>query len=75
MQFLKESEVREQDNLPSIDNESNQFEVSEYVDDIYQYYWVTEVILIVPVMSAPFYVMLSSLLPITLNMYLFLVVE
>ncbi|QCD85978.1 cyclin B [Vigna unguiculata] len=40
--FLKESEVREQDNLPSIDNESNQFEVSEYVDDIYQYYWVTE---------------------------------
>jgi len=75
LQFLKESEVREQDNLPSIDNESNQFEVSEYVDDIYQYYWVTEVILIVPVMSAPFYVMLSSLLPITLNMYLFLVVE
>ncbi|KOM27018.1 hypothetical protein LR48_Vigan352s001200 [Vigna angularis] len=40
--FLKESEVREQDNLPNIDNESNQFEVSEYVDDIYQYYWVTE---------------------------------
>ncbi|CAJ1978383.1 unnamed protein product [Sphenostylis stenocarpa] len=40
--FLKESEVREQDNLPNIDNESNQFEVSEYIDDIYQYYWITE---------------------------------
>ncbi|KAK7342906.1 hypothetical protein VNO80_25864 [Phaseolus coccineus] len=37
--FLKESE---QDNLPNIDNECNQLEVSEYVDDIYQYYWVTE---------------------------------
>ncbi|XP_068493243.1 putative cyclin-B3-1 isoform X1 [Phaseolus vulgaris] len=40
--FLKESEVREQDNLPNIDNKGNQLEVSEYIDDIYQYYWVTE---------------------------------
>ncbi|KAK7313736.1 hypothetical protein VNO77_38931 [Canavalia gladiata] len=41
--FLKESEeVIEQDNLPNIDNECNQLEVSEYIDDIYQYYWVTE---------------------------------
>ncbi|XP_057453295.1 putative cyclin-B3-1 isoform X2 [Lotus japonicus] len=41
--FLKESgEVKEQDNLPNIDNECNQLEVSEYIDDIYQYYWVTE---------------------------------
>ncbi|KAE9592814.1 putative cyclin [Lupinus albus] len=40
--FLKESEVTEQDNLPDIDNECNQLEVSEYIDEIYQYYWVTE---------------------------------
>ncbi|XP_061348710.1 putative cyclin-B3-1 [Gastrolobium bilobum] len=41
--FLKESgEVREQDNLPNIDNECNQLEVSEYIDEIYQYYWITE---------------------------------
>ncbi|KAI4323257.1 hypothetical protein L6164_022878 [Bauhinia variegata] len=41
--FLKEiGEVLEQDNLPSIDNECNQLEVSEYIDEIYQYYWVTE---------------------------------
>ncbi|OIW21115.1 hypothetical protein TanjilG_29771 [Lupinus angustifolius] len=41
--FLKESEVTEQDNLPDIDNECNQLEVSEYIDEIYQYYWVCEV--------------------------------
>ncbi|XP_019432330.1 PREDICTED: putative cyclin-B3-1 isoform X2 [Lupinus angustifolius] len=40
--FLKESEVTEQDNLPDIDNECNQLEVSEYIDEIYQYYWVCE---------------------------------
>ncbi|XP_020202446.1 putative cyclin-B3-1 [Cajanus cajan] len=46
--FLKESgpkesgEVRELNNLPNIDNERNQLEVSEYIDEIYQYYWVTE---------------------------------
>ncbi|KAH1238297.1 putative cyclin-B3-1 [Glycine max] len=41
--ILKESgDVREQDNLPNIDNECNQLEVSEYIDDIYLYYWVTE---------------------------------
>ncbi|XP_073226765.1 uncharacterized protein [Cicer arietinum] len=41
--ILKENgEVREQDNLPNIDDECNHLEVSEYIDDIYQYYWVTE---------------------------------
>ncbi|XP_039685594.1 putative cyclin-B3-1 isoform X3 [Medicago truncatula] len=41
--ILKENgEVREQDNLPSIDDECNHLEVSEYIDAIYQYYWVTE---------------------------------
>ncbi|KAF7824406.1 putative cyclin-B3-1 isoform X1 [Senna tora] len=41
--FLKQSgEVSEEDNLPNIDNECNQLEVSEYIDEIYQYYWVTE---------------------------------
>jgi hypothetical protein len=29
--------------LPSIDDYRNQLEVAEYVDEIYQYYWVTEV--------------------------------
>ncbi|KAG6687157.1 hypothetical protein I3842_11G056300 [Carya illinoinensis] len=29
--------------LPSIDDICNQLEVAEYVDEIYQYYWVTEV--------------------------------
>ncbi|XP_022148057.1 putative cyclin-B3-1 isoform X3 [Momordica charantia] len=30
-------------NLPSIDNDFNQMEVAEYVEEIYQYYWVIEV--------------------------------
>jgi hypothetical protein len=47
LQILKDNgEVRGQDNLPNIDDECNHLEVSEYIDDIYQYYWVTEVILI-----------------------------
>ncbi|XP_010459172.1 PREDICTED: putative cyclin-B3-1 isoform X5 [Camelina sativa] len=28
--------------LPNIDDESNQLEVAEYVDDIYQFYWIAE---------------------------------
>ncbi|XP_045803075.1 putative cyclin-B3-1 isoform X2 [Trifolium pratense] len=41
--ILKENgEVRAQDNLPNIDDECNHLEVSEYIDDIYQYYWDTE---------------------------------
>ncbi|KAM1988153.1 hypothetical protein ACFX15_035322 [Malus domestica] len=28
--------------LPSIDDDCNQLEVSDYVDEIYQYYWVSE---------------------------------
>ncbi|KAK9268485.1 hypothetical protein L1049_000237 [Liquidambar formosana] len=31
-----------QEKLPSIDDSCNHLEVSEYVDEIYQYYWVTE---------------------------------
>ncbi|KAF1896900.1 hypothetical protein Lal_00034601 [Lupinus albus] len=38
----RESEVKDQHDLPDIDNECNQLEVSEYIDEIYQYYWVTE---------------------------------
>ncbi|XP_027356813.1 putative cyclin-B3-1 [Abrus precatorius] len=42
--FLEENgDVREQDNLPNIDNKCNQLEVSEYIDEIYQYYWFSEV--------------------------------
>lgn len=44
MQLLEEhGEVMEQEKLPSIDDEGNQLEVADYVDDIYLYYWVTEV--------------------------------
>lgn len=32
-------------NLPSIDNDYDQMEVAEYVEEIYDYYWVTEVML------------------------------
>lgn len=41
--FLEEhGEVTQQENLANIDDECNQLEVAEYVDDIYQYYWVAE---------------------------------
>ncbi|XP_050872909.1 putative cyclin-B3-1 isoform X4 [Lathyrus oleraceus] len=41
--ILKENgEVRKQDSLPNIDDKCNHLEVSEYIDDIYHYYWVTE---------------------------------
>ncbi|KAK4285657.1 hypothetical protein QN277_002326 [Acacia crassicarpa] len=41
--LLKENgEITEQDNLPNIDDECNQLEVSEYIDEIYLYYWITE---------------------------------
>ncbi|XP_051128643.1 putative cyclin-B3-1 [Andrographis paniculata] len=40
---LKEcGKVTPQEALPSIYNELNPLEVSDYVDDIYQYYWVME---------------------------------
>ncbi|KAE9617103.1 putative cyclin [Lupinus albus] len=42
IEISKESEVKDQHDLPDIDNECNQLEVSEYIDEIYQYYWVTE---------------------------------
>ncbi|XP_062168522.1 putative cyclin-B3-1 isoform X2 [Alnus glutinosa] len=35
-------EVMKMEKLPSIDDYRNQLEVAEYVDEIYQYYWVTE---------------------------------
>ncbi|XP_010033607.2 cyclin-B1-5 isoform X3 [Eucalyptus grandis] len=41
--FLGENgEVLKLEKLPSIDDSSNQLEVAEYVDDIYEYYWNTE---------------------------------
>ncbi|KNA13399.1 hypothetical protein SOVF_117210 isoform A [Spinacia oleracea] len=36
------NEVREHELLPSIDDEGNPLEVAEYVDDIYEYYWIME---------------------------------
>ncbi|XP_048594113.1 putative cyclin-B3-1 isoform X2 [Brassica napus] len=38
----KNDEPEQQEKLPSIDDESNQLEVAEYVDDIYQFYWTSE---------------------------------
>ncbi|CAD5312882.1 unnamed protein product [Arabidopsis thaliana] len=38
----KNGETTEPEKLPSIDDESNQLEVAEYVDDIYQFYWTAE---------------------------------
>lgn len=39
----KNGETTEAEKLPNIDDESNQLEVAEYVDDIYQFYWTAEV--------------------------------
>ncbi|XP_024021097.1 putative cyclin-B3-1 isoform X2 [Morus notabilis] len=39
--LLEEHDMK-QEKLLSIDDEANQLEVVDYVDDIYQYYWVTE---------------------------------
>ncbi|CAN6689085.1 unnamed protein product [Malus baccata var. baccata] len=35
-------EAMKEEELPSIDDDCNQLEVSDYVDEIYQYYWVSE---------------------------------
>lgn len=44
LQLLEErDEAMKQEELPSIDDDCNQLEVSDYVDEIYQYYWVSEV--------------------------------
>ncbi|KAL0443123.1 UNVERIFIED_CONTAM: putative cyclin-B3-1 [Sesamum latifolium] len=43
--LLKEcGKVASQENLPDIYDDRNHLEVSDYVDDIYQYYWVLELI-------------------------------
>lgn len=38
----KHGDFKKQEKFPSIDDKCNHLEVSEYVDEIYQYYWVTE---------------------------------
>ncbi|KAL8134738.1 uncharacterized protein LOC141713057 [Apium graveolens] len=41
--LLKEQfKMTEQDSLPNIDQNCNHLDVAEYVDEIYQYYWVME---------------------------------
>lgn len=41
--LLKEQvKITEQDSLPNIDQNCNHLDVAEYVDEIYQYYWVME---------------------------------
>ncbi|KAK9032581.1 hypothetical protein V6N11_056841 [Hibiscus sabdariffa] len=34
--------VNEEEKLPGIDNDDNPLEVAQYVDEIYQYYWISE---------------------------------
>ncbi|XP_024159245.1 putative cyclin-B3-1 isoform X1 [Rosa chinensis] len=40
--LLEERVEAMKEELPSIDNHCNQLEVSDYVDEIYQYYWIYE---------------------------------
>lgn len=52
LQFLQQLKEQtghtKQEFLPNIYDNSNHLDVSEYVDDIYQYYWVMEVIILLP---------------------------
>lgn len=44
LQLLKDcSKVENEETLPIIYDDRNHLEVFDYVDDIYQYYWVMEV--------------------------------
>lgn len=43
LQLIKDGKVIPQEALPNIYDDHNPLEVSDYVDDIYQYYWVLEV--------------------------------
>lgn len=45
LQLIGENGEVKQEHLPRIDDNCNQLEVAEYVDEIYQYYWVMEVII------------------------------
>lgn len=47
LQLLDKCVTEIANNLPSIDNECNQMEVAEYVEEIYHYYWVTEVMFVI----------------------------
>ncbi|OAY26437.1 putative cyclin-B3-1 isoform X2 [Manihot esculenta] len=40
--LVEHGEVIKQEKVPCIDDNCNQLEVAEYVDDIYQFYWVSE---------------------------------
>jgi G2/mitotic-specific cyclin-B, other len=48
MQLLElRNEAKEDERFPNIDDEGNPLEAAEYVDDIYEYYWTMEVIVII----------------------------
>ncbi|KAF8390866.1 hypothetical protein HHK36_023165 [Tetracentron sinense] len=53
--------VIKQEELPSIDDNSNHLEVAEYVDEIYQYYWVMEVHLKFDLMQETLFLMVTLL--------------
>ncbi|XP_034211895.1 putative cyclin-B3-1 isoform X4 [Prunus dulcis] len=54
-------EAMKQEELPSIDDDCNQLEVSDYVDEIYQYYWVSEVHFKFELMQETLYLMVTLL--------------
>ncbi|KAK0598010.1 hypothetical protein LWI29_030743 [Acer saccharum] len=54
-------EVAGQGKLPSIDDDCNQLEVAEYVDEIYQYYWIMEVHFKFELMQETLYLMVTLL--------------
>lgn len=44
MQLLKDQvSATKEEILPKIYDDANQLDVAEYIDEIYQHYWVTEV--------------------------------
>ncbi|XP_040930529.1 putative cyclin-B3-1 isoform X2 [Gossypium hirsutum] len=42
--LLEGNGAKEEEKLPGIDKDDNPLEVAQYVDEIYQYYWTTEVL-------------------------------
>lgn len=56
LQVLGEgTDCMKKDELPNIDDISNPLEVVEYVDDIYQYYWAMEVMLLLFILIFDFF--------------------
>uniref|UniRef100_A0A2C9U906 B-like cyclin n=1 Tax=Manihot esculenta TaxID=3983 RepID=A0A2C9U906_MANES len=59
--LVEHGEVIKQEKVPCIDDNCNQLEVAEYVDDIYQFYWVSEVHFKFELMQETLYLMVTLL--------------